>query len=63
MDCTAAAGCFGGHHGQCWPAGLVDGPTTTTNNGIDILEAHFGSEPVEAMEAFSNDVLWEEFGS
>ena len=39
------------------------GAPTTNNNGIDILEAHFGSEPVEAMEAFSNDVLWEEFGS
>ena len=47
-------------------AGLLGwsmGAPTNTNNGIDILEAHFGSEPVEAMEAFSNDVLWEEFGS
>ena len=47
-------------------AGLLGwsmGTTNTNNNGIDILEAHFGSEPVEAMEAFSNDLLWEEFGS
>ena len=47
-------------------AGLLGwsmGAPTTNNNGIDILEAHFGSEPVETMEAFSNDLLWEEFGS
>ena len=47
-------------------AGLLGwsmGAPNNNNNGIDILEAHFGSEPVETMEAFSNDVLWEEFGS
>ena len=47
-------------------AGLLGwsmGATTANNNGIDILEAHFGSEPVETMEAFSIDVLWQEFGS
>ena len=50
----ASAGLLG------WSMGATN---TTNNNGIDILEAHFGSEPVETMEAFSNDVLWEEFGS
>ena len=47
-------------------AGLLGwsmGAATTNNNGIDILEAHFGFEPVEPSEAFSNDVVWEEFGS
>ena len=47
-------------------AGLLGwsmGVTTNNNNGIDILEAHFDSDPVETMEAFSNDVVWEEFGS
>jgi hypothetical protein len=47
-------------------AGLLGwslGAPTTTSNGIDILEAHFGSEPVETMEALTNDVVWEEFGS
>ena len=50
----ASAGLLG------WSMGATN---TNNNNGIDILEAHFGSEPVETMEAFSNDVLWEEFGS
>ena len=47
-------------------AGLLGwsmGVTTNNNNGIDILEAHFDSDPAETMEAFSNDVVWEEFGS
>ena len=47
-------------------AGLLGwsmGATTSNNNGIDILEAHFGFEPVESSEAFSNDVVWEAFGS
>ena len=52
----ASAGLLG------WSMGATN-TNTNNNNGIDILEAHFGSEPVETMEAFSNDVLWEEFGS
>ena len=52
----ASAGLLG------WSMGATN-TNTNNNNGIDILEAHFGSEPVEAMEAFSNDLLWEEFGS
>ena len=47
-------------------AGLLGwslGAPTTSNNGIDILEAHFGSEPSETIEANSEDMLWQEFGS
>ena len=47
-------------------AGLLGwslGTPSTSNNGIDILEAHFGSEPPEAIEANSEDMLWKEFGS
>ena len=47
-------------------AGLLGwsmGVTPNNNNCIDILEAHFDSDPIETTEAFSNDVVWEEFGS
>ena len=43
-----------------WSMGVTN---NNNNNGIDILEAHFDSDPAETMEAFSNDVVWEEFGS
>ncbi len=47
-------------------AGLLGwslGAPTTNNNGIDILEAHFGFEPSETIEATSEDMIWQEFGS
>ena len=60
MDCTAVAGCFGGHHGQRLLGWSMGAPTN--NNGIDI-PSPLWLQPVEAIEALSNDVLWEEFGS